>query len=74
MNRKLATTARLALAAAALAGMTGCCWMRGSCQADCQTGKACPCTDGTHRRHVDVNVGAHAGSSGVGMNAGIDRK
>ena len=74
MNKKTVHAARLALAAATLAGMTGCCWMKCPCKRDCCPAKPCDTTDCTTRRNVDLNVGAHADSSGVGMSAGVDRK
>lgn len=74
MKKKFATIARLSLAAATLAGMTGCCWMKCPCARDCRPAKPCDAADCTTRRNVDVNIGAHAGTSGVGMDAGIDRK
>ena len=74
MNKKTVHAARLALAAATLAGMTGCCWMKCPCKRDCCPAKPCDTADCTPRRSVDRDVGAHAGSSGVGMSAGVDRK
>ena len=74
MKRKFATIARLALVTATLAGMTGCCWMKCPCGQDRCTKKPCDAPDCRTHRNVDVNVGAHAGSSGIGMDAGIDRK
>ena len=74
MNKKLIHTVRLALVASTLAGMTGCCWLKCPCRQDCCTKKPCDTSDCGTRRNVDVNVGAHAGTSGIGMDAGIDRK
>ena len=74
MNKKTAHAARLILAAATLAGMTGCCWMKCPCKSDHCPAKPCTATDSTPCRNVDLNVGAHAGTSGVGMDAGIDRR
>ena len=48
--------------------------MKCPCKRDCCPAKPCDTTDCTTRRNVDLNVGAHAGSSGVGMSAGVDRK
>ena len=73
MNKKTVHAARLALAAATLAGMTGCCWMKCPCCRGCDAKKPCAADCGT-RRDVGVNVGAHAGTSGVGMDAGIERR
>ena len=75
MNSKIALAARTALTAAVLTGMTGCCWMKCGTGTDCGAKKPCCCPDCSKtRRNVDVNFGAHAGTSGVGMDAGIDRK
>ena len=74
MNRKLVRTVLAALAAATLAGMAGCCWMKCPCKPDCHAAQPCAATDRTPRRNVDMNVGAHAGTSGVGLEAGLDRK
>ena len=70
--KRIKRLARLALFAATVAGLTGCCcWTKSS---DCSTKKPCAAPDCRTHRNVDVNVGAHAGSSGIGMDAGIDRK
>ena len=74
MKRKFATIARLSLVAATLAGLTGCCWTKCPCGRNCCEKKPCDATDCSPRRNVDLNVGAHAGTSGVGMDAGIDRR
>ena len=56
MNKKTVHAARLALAAATLAGMTGCCWMKCPCKRDCCPAKPCDTTDCTTSRNVDLNV------------------
>ena len=67
MKKILGNIMRGVVVTLTVASMTGCCWLCDCDKKDCSK----PCC---HERGLNASVGAHAGTSGVGAHAGIDRK
>ena len=74
MNKIKSTALALLAALMAAVALTGCCCWRGCGERKaCDGAKACCCETCRPARGADMSVGAHAGTSGVGVHAGIDR-